>query len=234
MAYEFDPLDVQVVADLLDRVEHPTGDLMKSWERLWLDEEYQLLDESLRAEIDFTFSYELQEDFGTAGEVALVQSGPSLTATRPMSETPPGAWTLWAQVSDILQAPAIRAHLADILLTARVKAKPEHAASIIASYLGLSDLAGISAQQVALSLARANSIARFRGMTEELAVRAAMRDQSEEYGGSPDTTGPALTLLAALSALPRGGTIEPAERAALGKRLMALGETTSFYIDEVG
>jgi hypothetical protein len=212
VAYEFDPADVQAVTELIDRVANPTDELMETWERIWRDENFKLLDEDLRAEIDFIFSYELQEEFGSAGEVKLVQHGLSVTATRPMSDTPSGAWTLWGHVSDILHTPAVRAHVADILLTARVRAKPEHARSAIAAYSKIPDIAGVSAQQAALALARANSIARSRGMPEELAVRAAMRAQSELFGNAPETSGPALTLLAALSATPRGSAIESDER----------------------
>lgn len=69
-------------------------------------------------------------------------------------------------------------------------------------------------------------------MTEESAVRASMRVQSEIFGDAPETRGPALTLLAALSANPRGGVVEADERQAMRKRLRAIGEGTSFLTDE--
>nr|WP_173051590.1 hypothetical protein [Arthrobacter sp. J3.40] len=207
---------------------------MKSWERLAVLEEYQLLGEDLRAEIDFLFVYELQEDLGGAGEVKLVESGLSLTATRPMSETPATAWRLWSHVSTVLRSPIFQAQIADILLTAKVQTKPEHAASTIAWYLKVSEIVEISAQEIALALGRANTIARSRGMAEEVSVRAAMHLRSEAFGDSHATSGPALTLLAALSVPPRGGVFEPNEREAVRRRLLAVGESTSTFIDEIG
>lgn len=233
MAYEFDPSHVPVVADLLDRVAESAPDLMKSWERLADLEEYQLLGEDLRAEMDFLFVYELQEDLGSAGEVKLVESRLSYTATRPMSETPASAWRLWSQVTAALRSPVIHAHIADILLTAKVQRKPEHAASTIAWYLKVSEIVEIPAQEVALALGRANTIARSRGMAEEITVRAAMHLRSAAFGGNRATSGPALTLLAALSVPPRGGVFELNERESVRRRLLALGESSSTFIDEI-
>lgn len=142
MTYEFDPSDVNTVTGVLDRVAEPTAELLEIWERAWRDEDFNILDEKLRAEIDFIFSYELQEEFGSPGEVRLVQSGLSLTATRPMSETPSGAWILWTHVCDRVQTPVVRAHVSDVLLSARVRTKPEHAKSTIAAYLEIPDIAG--------------------------------------------------------------------------------------------
>ena len=66
---------------LLEKTATPSYELLKIWEELSFDEEYKHLDESLRVEIDFVFSYELLEDFGTAGDVNLVQSALSVTVT---------------------------------------------------------------------------------------------------------------------------------------------------------
>ncbi len=74
MAYEFNPADVQVVSGLLEKVATPSDELLKIWAKITFAEEYKLLDHSLRAEVDFVFLYELQEDFGTADDVNLVQS----------------------------------------------------------------------------------------------------------------------------------------------------------------
>lgn len=233
VAYEFDPSHVRVVADLLERIEGSGCDLMKVWERLAGDENYKHLSETLRAEIDFIFVYELQENFDSAGEVNLVESGLSLTATRRMSETPAGAWTLWSQVIERLQAPVCNAHISDILLTAKVLTKPDHAASIIAWYLTVAENAEISTQEIALSLARANTIARARGMGEEQRVRAAMHLRSEFFGNNPGNSGPAMTLLAALSVPRRGGEFGPDERESIHSRLVAIGELSTNFVDEV-
>lgn len=234
MAYEFDPANVQVVATLLDRVAASADDLMVAWERLWADEQYKHLEEGLRAEIDFLFTYELQEDYESASGVNLVQSGLSLTATRPMSSTPTSAWSLWVDVSAIVENRMIGAHIADVLLVSRTKTKPEHATFTIASYLQAAGSDELSAQQTALSLARANSIARSRGMTQELSVREAMHLRAEALGNGPATSGPALTLLAALSFPPRDGAFGPGERDVLRTRLLALGETSNYFVDELG
>ena len=233
MAYEFNPSDVQVVSALLEKVATPSNELLKIWEQLSFAEEYKFLDEGLQAEIDFVFSYELQEDFGTAGDVNLVQSALSVTVTRPMSETPAGAWSLWAEVYDTLRPSTMRAHVADILLTARVRPKPEHATATVACYLEAAELEDVTAQQVALSLARANTIARSRRMTEELAVRQAMCTKSEVFASRPDTNGPALTLLAALSADPRGVSMPGEERVVIRRRLLAIGGASTFFPDEI-
>ncbi|AFR28668.1 hypothetical protein [Arthrobacter sp. Rue61a] len=233
MTYEFNPTDVQVVSGLLGKVATPADEVLKVWEQLSLAEEYRLLDENLQAEIDFVFSYELQEDFGTAGDVNLVQSALSVTATRPMSETPPGAWSLWAEVYDILRPSTIRTHVADILLTARVRPKPEHATSTVTCYLEVAELEGVTAQQVALSLARANTIARSRKMTEEVAVRQAMYAKSEVLANRSETSGPALTLLAALSAARRGVSIPGEEREMIRSRLLNIGGASTFFTDEI-
>lgn len=233
MTYEFNPADVQVVSDLLGKVAAPTDELLKIWEQLSFAEEYKLLDQSLQAEIDFVFSYELQEDFGTAGDVNLVQSALSVTATRPMSETPSGAWSLWSEVHDILRPSTMRAHVADILLTARVRPKPEHATGTVASYLEVAELEKVTAQQVALSLARANTIARSRKMTEELAVRQVMYTKSEFLASRPETSGPALTLLAALSAVRRGVSIPGEEREMIRSRLLTIGGASTFFTEEI-
>lgn len=232
--YEFVSSHVQVVADLLDRIEGSGCDLMKVWERLASDEAYTHLGETLRAEIDFIFVYELQENFDSAGEVKLVESGLSLTATRRMSETPAGAWMLWSQVIEILQAPVTKAHIADILLTAKVKTNPDHAASTIVWYLTVAENTEISTQEIALSLARANTIARARGMKEEQQVRAALHLWSESFGNRPATSGPALTLLAALSVPRRGSVMGPKERESIHNRLVALGELSTNFVDEAG
>ncbi|WP_434994278.1 hypothetical protein [Arthrobacter sp. Ld5] len=234
MAYEFDPSHVPVVADLLDRVADSAPDLMRSWERLAALEEYQLLDEDLKAEMDFLFVYELQEDLGSAGDVKLVESGLSLTATRPMSQTPASAWQLWSNVAAHLRSLVIQAHIADMLLTGKLQRKPEHAASTIAWYLKASEIVELPAQEVALALGRANTIARSRGMAEELTVRAKMHLRSEAFVANRADGGPALTLLAALSVPPRGGVFEPNERESVRTRLLALGESSSTFIDEIG
>lgn len=233
MAYEFNPSDVQIVSDLLENISTPSDDLLAIWEKLSFAEEYKLLDQSLQAEIDFVFSYELQEDFGTAGDVNLVQSALSVTVTRPMSETPSGAWALWAEVHDVLQPSTMRAHVADILLAARVRPKPDHASATVASYLESAELEKVSAQQVALSLARANTIARSRRMTEELAVRQTMYTKSEALASRPETSGPALTLLAALSADPRVESMPEEEREGIRSRLLTIGGASTFFTDEI-
>ncbi|GGI80471.1 hypothetical protein [Pseudarthrobacter scleromae] len=234
MSYEFNPADVPVVSDLLEKVATPSDEILKIWEHLSSNEEYKLLDESLRAEIDFVFSYELQEDFGTGGDVNLVQSALSVTVTRPMSETPAGAWFLWAEVHDMLRPSTIRAQVADILLTARVRPKPDHASATVASYLAAAELERVTPQQVALSLARANTIARSRRMTEERAVRQAMYIKSEVFTSRPETSGPALTLLAALSAEPRGGeSMSREEREGIRSRLFTIGGASTFFTDEI-
>ena len=233
MAYEFNPSDVQLVSDLLENVSTPSDELLAIWEELSFAEEYKLLDQSLQAEIDFVFSYELQEDFGTAGDVDLVQSALSVTATRPMSETPSDAWALWAEVHDVLQPSTMRAHVADILLTARVRPKPEHASATVASYLEAAELEKVTAQQVALSLARANTIARSRRMAEEPAVRQAMYTRSEALASRSETSGPALTLLAALSADPRGQSMPGEQREGIRSRLLTIGGASTFFTDEI-
>lgn len=233
LAYEFNPSDVQAVSGLLEKVASPSDELFQIWEQLSLSEEFKLLDEPLRVEIDFLFSYELQEDFGTAGDVNLVQSALSLTITRPMSETPAAAWSLWAEVHQILPPSTMRAHVADILLTARIKPKPEHATATVGSYLVAAELDDVTAQQVALSLARANTIARSRRMAEELTVRHAMRTNSEAFAGKKDTSGPALTLLSALSVDPRIGSMPEDERAAIRSLLLAIGGASTFFTDEI-
>lgn len=233
MSYEFNPLDVQIVSALLEKVASSSDELLGIWEQLNHSEEYRNLNESLRVEIDFVFSYELEEDFGSAGDVNLIQSGLSVTATRPMSETPPGAWSLWEQVHDILRPSTMRAHLADMLLAARVRPKPEHATATVECYLVVAELEGITAQQVALSLARANTIARSRRMTEELAVRRAMYSKGEAFASQPDTSGPALTLLAALSLDPRGVPTLEEERLVIHRCLLTLGGASTFFTDEI-
>lgn len=233
MVYEFVPPHVHVVAPLLDRVVNSGDDLIMVWERLWLDEQYKLLDEDLRVEIDFIFAYELQEDFDSSGDVQLVESGLPLTATRPMSATPASAWDLWSQVITVLENQGLRAHIADILLTARVKTSPAHAAFTIAAYMEAADSGEIPVFQAALSLARANNIARSRGMMEELPVRAAMLRQSEALVNDPATSGTALTLLSALSTPPRAGLLGPSEREVLRKLLFAIGDSSISFIDEL-
>lgn len=233
MAYEFDPSDVQVVTELLEEATKLSDELLKGWTQVASNDKYQLLSESLRAEFDFAFTHELEEDFETAGEVKLVQSGLSVTATRPMSETPSGAWTLWGEVFDALKPSIVRAHLADLLLTSRIRARPAHAAVTIASYMEVPDIDGVTAQQSALSLARANAIARSRRMTEEEPVRQAMYAKSEVFSSNLETMGPALTLLAALSVPPRSGEILDEERKVMRSQLLSIGEAATFFTDEV-
>jgi hypothetical protein len=231
--YEFAPSHVQVVAALIDRVADAGDDPMKVWERLWLDEEYKHLNEELRVEVDFIFAYELQEKFESAGEVELVESRLSSTATRPMSGTPASAWTLWSEVSSTLENPGICAHLADVLLTARVKTTPEHAASTIGLYLKAVEFGDFSAHQAALSLGRANNIARSRGMADEGPVRVAMHRWSETFGNDIATIGPALSLLAALSVPPRDGVFAAGERESVRSQLFALGDSPMSLVDEL-
>lgn len=233
MTYEFNPADVQIVSNLFAMVASPSDEPLKLWELLSFNEEYKLLDENLRAEIDFIFSYELQEDFGTAGEVSLFQSALSVTATRPMSGTPSDAWSLWGGVYDAMRPSTIGAHIADVLLTARARHKPDHASATVSSYLRAAELEKITAQQAALSLARANTIARLRKMTEEQAVRQAMFTKSEAFASDPETTGPALTLLAALSAQPRGGSVPEGVREEIRSRLLSIGGASTFFTDEI-
>ena len=234
MAYEFVPSHVQIVADVLDKVAGSTSDLLEAWQVLWADEDYKLLDEELRVEIDFLFAYELQEDYGNPSTVRLVEPGLSFTATRVISETPASAWTLWSDVGTIAKHPAIGAHIADALLTARVRSSPEHAASVVLLYMEAAELSQASAQQVALSLARANYIARSRGMLDELSVRAAMLRRIEALGADAATSGPALTLLTALAISPRGGDFEPGERELVRTLLFALGDAAITHVDEIG
>lgn len=233
MAYEFDPSDIQTVSDLFEEVASPYDELFQIWEQLNFAEEFKLLKESLRVEIDFIFSYELQEHFGTAGDVHLIQSALSLTVTRPMSETPKAAWSLWAEVHDILPPSTMRAHIADILLTARVRPKPEHATATVESYLVAAELEEVTAQQVALSLARANTIARSRKMPEELKIRHAMHAKSEVFASKRDTSGPALTLLAALSIDPRDMSMTEEKRVAIRSLLLTVDGGSTLFTDEI-
>ncbi|WP_105034137.1 hypothetical protein [Cryobacterium aureum] len=233
MAYEFDPSHVQVIASLLDRNVRPEDDLMSVWERLWGDEAYKDLDEGLRIETDFLFTCELEENFESAGEVRLVESGLPITATRPMLASPASAWTLWSEVGAILLNPLLAAHIADMLFTARVQTTPVHAASTIELYLQFAELGEDLGHLAALSLARANYIARSRGMAEEGLVRAAMHRRLDTLSNTSTTIGPALTLLAALSAPPRSGEFEPAERESMRNQIIALGDSSAAFVDEV-
>ncbi|WP_188508871.1 hypothetical protein [Conyzicola nivalis] len=233
MAYEFEPSHPALVTALLDRLAASEEDLVKVWQRLWLDPGYQTLDDALRAEVDFLFAYELQEEYGSAGVVTLEESQHLLTATRPMSETPPAAWALWIEVNGSLQNPIVAAHLADVLLTSRTDSSPDHAVATVNSYLSVAADGHVSSEHVALSLGRANSIARSRAMAEELAVRDTMIRLSGTFAVDPDKVGPALTLLAALSVPPRGGAFSEGERGDLERRLFALGNSYFTLVDEV-
>lgn len=231
--YEFDQSHPAVVAALLDRLASAREDLLDVWERLWLDDEYKLLDDALRAEIDFLFAYELREEYGSAGVVTLEESTYALTATRPMSGTPAAAWALWTEVNLCLQNPLVGAHVADVLLSSRTCTSPDHAVTTIKSYVSVATDGEVSPQHAALSLARANSIARSRSMDEELAVRTTMLQLSETFADHPDKSGPALTLLATLSVPPRGGTFREGEREDLQRRLFAHGDSYFSLVNEV-
>ncbi|PRB71352.1 hypothetical protein [Arthrobacter sp. MYb213] len=233
MAYKFDPSDSRLVADLLDRIAEPEHDLMTLWERLQIDNEYMSLDEALRVEIDFLFVYELREDFNSAGEVKFVESRLTNAVTRRMADTPLSAWTLWAEVTGIAKSPLVIAHIADILLTSGEKRTPEHAASTIAWYLHAADITEMPAHLTALSLTRANTIARSRGMVEEISVRDTIRQKIEVFGIGSETIGPALTLLAALSVPVRGSAFEDGERNFVRAQLIAIGESSNAFIDEI-
>jgi hypothetical protein len=233
MVYEYVETHAETVADLLDRIAVSGEDIMEIWQRLWLDEVHANLDEDLRNEIDFLFTYELREDFKSAGVVKLVESGLSSTATRPMLETPPGAWTLWAEIGRRVGSSVLGAHVADVLLTSQTMTNHEHAALTVSLYLKSADHAGVSAHHAALALARANDIARSRRMTEELSVRSAMQLRVGDFSYNAETSGPALTLLAALSVPPRGGIFQNGERESIREQLLALKELSPTLIDEM-
>jgi hypothetical protein len=234
VTYEYDPSDVPVVAGLLNRPLGSTDDLMTAWHQLQPDGEYKLLKEDLKSEIDFLFTYELREDFNSPGEVKLAESALSITATRPMTDTPSSAWTLWTEVGEAVTPSYIAAHIADVLLTARVKPTPSHASSTVTLYVKAAEHGALSALSAALSLARANSIARSRRMAEEQSVRAAMHRKVVHLGNNPETNGAALTLLSALSVPPRGGEFEQGERDLLRDRLQNIGTSSLTLVDEVG
>ncbi len=233
MAYEFDPAHVPVVAELLDRAATTAEDPMGAWQTLWGEAEFQALDPAIRAEIDFLFTYELQEDFESAGEVKLVESGLTMTATRPLSGTPTDAWVLWNEVLTGLRSAMIGAHVADALLSSRTVTTQVHASATIALYLKASEETHVSAHHIALSLTRANDIVRSRRMNDEQALRATMLSRASEHGANPATMGPTLTLLSALSTPPRTGGYEAGERESVQRLLLAFDSSILTFIDEV-
>jgi hypothetical protein len=233
MVYEYIPSHAQIVAALFKKWAASSGDLMDIWQLIWADEEWKAQPEDLRSEVDFMFTYDLSETFNSAGEVRLVEAGLTSTSTRSMSDTPPSAWTLWTEVGKILSVPMLRAHIGDVLLNARIQTSQDHVSEVISLYLKAAVSSTTSVLHAALSLARANALARSRGMADELAVRVAMHKLSESLGASPDTCGPALTLLSALSVPPRRGLFEEGEREVVRNRLFALGDSSFTLLDEI-
>lgn len=112
---------------------------------------------------------------------------------------------LWGEVADRTSAPMIVAHMADLLLSAKVRSGPAQAEATIDAYLALSRSRSSATLHVAEGLMRAATIARVYSLTSrEASVRERMYVLAgDALRGSDPLAGIILRLLEALSIEPR-------------------------------
>lgn len=232
MEYEFEETHSVRIGALLDNHAHGASDTTEIWTRSWSDADYGSLADPVRLEFDFLFGVELQEDFTTAGSVALEESNVRATATRPFAATPEAAWLLREALLSSVSDHMVRAHLADLILSGRRDASPAHAEATVEHYRTCARDDGLEPGRRAISLARANTIARSRRMTTE----ASVREQALKLAREMLTLGhshAALTLFALLSVPARDGSTASSERIEVRESLRGIAATAPEFIDEI-
>lgn len=232
MEYEFEDTDSVRIGALLDKHAHGASDTTEIWMRSWSDADYGSLADPARLEFDFLFGVELQVDFTAAGIVAFEESNVRATATRPFAATPEGAWVLREALLRSVSHHMVRAHVADLILSGRRDASPAHAEKTVEHYRACARDAALEPGRRAISLARANTIARSRRMATE----AAVREQALRLAREMLTLGhshAALTLLAFLSVPARDGSTQSSERLEVREHLRGITAAAPEFIDEI-
>ena len=232
MEYEFEETHSVRIGALLDNHAHGASDTTEIWTRSWSDADYGSLADPVRLEFDFLFGVELQEDFTTAGSVAFEESNVRATATRPFAATPEAAWLLREALLSSVSDHMVRAHIADLILSGRRDASPAHAEATVEHYRTCARDDALEPGRRAISLARANTIARSRRMTTE----ASVREQALKLAREMLTLGhshAALTLFALLSVPARDGSTASSERIEVRESLRGIAATAPEFIDEI-
>ena len=232
MEYEFEEADSVRIGALLDKHARGASDTTEIWTRSWSDADYGSLADPARLEFDFLFGVELQEDFTAAGTVAFEESSVRATATRQFGATPEAAWVLREALLSSVSDHMVRAHLADLILSGRRDSSPKHAEATIEFYRTCARDEALEPGRRALSLARANTIARNRRMT----IEGSVREQAFELAREMRTLGhnhALLTLLALLSVPARDGSTASSERVEVRDSLRGMAATAPGFIDEI-
>jgi len=212
--YVFTEGDGELVALLLDRLGADVSDAVKISLACHSDAQFREMPIALQFETTTLLGFEL-DDETTDGSVELTPvSGPrSGLDVRAIQDATDQAHALWRSILAHTHLPLVAALLCDALLTARAEAGVEHAARTVGCYITLCKDEAVEDLTRAFAIARANTIARRRRMSQEESVRAEALSFASVKARAQEPDGIVARVLLPLSMAPATYVMADEERA---------------------
>lgn len=212
--YEFEEGDGELVAGILDRLGTHIDDPVALSLACYQDPQFAGMSVPLQSETTTLLGFEL-DDESTDGSVHLTPvTGPrSGLEVRAIQEASEQSHALWRSILAHAQLPLVSALLCDALLTARAESGVEHAARTVNHYIAVCNDESVDDLHRGFAIARANTIARRRQMTQEESVRAAALAFSELEVRAEVPDGIVARVLLPLSVAPKTYIATDGERA---------------------